>query len=365
MDNTFLEGGIENLEKVKEKLQEESGKQEAFNAAEAELKAKQKDLENQKKYMTDKIATATKERRAELKKQHDEQVDAVAKELKEAEKRRKDAKASAVSERMKNETADLVAQNEGFKKANAELFRANKVPAFCNTEFYYSLFAPKTGKNFIFFIITVIVTLGLIPNIICLLIKSDQLILKILVYMAIVIFFAAIYFVIFATTRGKGRGAAIEQGRLNMDQIEKNNKEIKKIQHGIKTDKDESLYGLEEYDAQISEFQSSLESKITERDEALKVFDEETSLSIKDEIEKENIPVIEQLEAELSEMENGLNEQKAEVVSLGEEISNSYGVFLGKKNMSEERIDKMIGLMQEGKAETIMQALDQINGEIK
>ncbi|MBQ1286212.1 MAG: hypothetical protein IIY19_07190, partial [Lachnospiraceae bacterium] len=226
MDNTFLEGGIENLEKVKEKLREESGKQEAFNAAEAELKAKQKDLENQKKYMTDKIATATKERRAELKKQHDEQVDAVAKELKEAEKRRKDAKASAVSERMKNETADLVAQNEGFKKANAELFRANKVPAFCNTEFYYSLFAPKTGKNFIFFIITVIVTLGLIPNIICLLIKSDQLILKILVYMAIVIFFAAIYFIIFATTRGKGRGAAIEQGRLNMDQIEKNNKEI-------------------------------------------------------------------------------------------------------------------------------------------
>ena len=30
MDNTFLEGGIENLEKVKEKLREESGKQEAF-----------------------------------------------------------------------------------------------------------------------------------------------------------------------------------------------------------------------------------------------------------------------------------------------------------------------------------------------
>ena len=133
-----------------------------------------------------------------------------------------------------------------------------------------------------------------------------------------------------------------------MDQIEKNNKEIKKIQHGIKTDKDESLYGLEEYDAQISEFQSSLESKITERDEALKVFDEETSLSIKDEIEKENIPVIEQMEAELSEMENGLNAQKAEVVSLGEEISNSYGVFLGKKNMSEV-YDEYEPYIEEGK----------------
>ena len=365
MDNTFLEGGIENLEKVKEKLQEESGMQEAYNEAEAALKAKQKDLENQKKYMTDKIASATKERRAELKKQHDEQVDTAAKELKEAEKKRKDAKASAVSERMKNETADLVAQNEGFKKANAELFRTNKIPAFCNTEFYYSLFAPKTGKNFVFFIITVVITLGLIPNLVCLLIKSDQLILKILVYIAIVIFFAAIYFIIFATTRSKGKGAAIEQGRLNMDQIEKNNKEIKRIQHGIRTDKDESLYGLEEYDTQIGELQGVLEAKITERDEALKVFDEETSATIKDEIEKENIPVIEQIEAELSQMETDLNAQKAEVVSLGEEISNSYGIFLGKKNMNADRIDKMINLMKEGQAETIMQALDQVNGEIK
>ena len=365
MDNTFLEGGIENLEKVKEKLQEESGMQEAYNEAEAALKAKQKDLENQKKYMTDKIASATKERRAELKKQHDEQVDTAAKELKEAEKKRKDAKASAVSERMKNETADLVAQNEGFKKANAELFRTNKIPAFCNTEFYYSLFAPKTGKNFVFFIITVVITLGLIPNLVCLLIKSDQLILKILVYIAIVIFFAAIYFIIFATTRSKGKGAAIEQGRLNMDQIEKNNKEIKRIQHGIRTDKDESLYGLEEYDTQIGELQGVLEANITERDEALKVFDEETSATIKDEIEKENIPVIEQIEAELSQMETDLNAQKAEVVSLGEEISNSYGIFLGKKNMNADRIDKMINLMKEGQAETIMQALDQVNGEIK
>ena len=365
MDNTFLEGGIENLEQVKTKLQEEAGKQEAFNEAEAALKAKQKDLDNQKKYMADKIATATKERRAEIKKAQDEAVDGVARELKEVEKRRKDAKASAVSERMKNETADLVAQNEGFKKANAELFRVNKVPAWCNSEFYYSLFAPKTGKNFIFFIIAVVLTLGLIPNIVCLLIKSDQLILKILIYLLIVIFFAAIYFVIFATTRGKGKGAAIEQGRLNMDQIEKNNKEIKKIQHGIKTDKDESLYGLEEYDAQISELQATLENKITERDEALKVFDEETSVSIKEEIEKENIPVIEQMENELAQMENDLNDKKAEVVSLGEEISSSYGVFLGKKNMNADRIDRMINLMEEGKAETIMQALDQINGEIK
>ena len=230
MDNSFLDGGIENLEMVKLKLQEETRKQEDFNAAEANVKAKQKELEIQKKYVTDKIAGTTKDRRAELKKQQDDLVDEAAKELKEAERKRKEAKTEAVNERVKNETADLVAQNEGFKKANADLFRANKVPAFCNSEFYYSLFAPKTGKNFVFFIITVVITLGLIPNIVCLLIKSDQLILKILVYLAIVIFFAVIYFVIFATTRGKGKGVIIEQGRMNMDQIEKNEKEIKKIQ---------------------------------------------------------------------------------------------------------------------------------------
>ena len=33
--------------------------------------------------------------------------------------------------------------------------------------------------------------------------------------------------------------------------------------------------------------------------------------------------------------------------------------------MNAEKIDKMITLMKEGKAETIMQALDVMNGEIK
>ena len=365
MDNSFLDGGIENLEMVKLKLQEETRKQEDFNAAEANVKAKQKELEIQKKYVTDKIAGTTKDRRAELKKQQDDLVDEAAKELKEAERKRKEAKTEAVNERVKNETADLVAQNEGFKKANADLFRANKVPSFCNSEFYYSLFAPKTGKNFVFFIITVVITLGLIPNIVCLLIKSDQLILKILVYLAIVIFFAVIYFVIFATTRGKGKGVIIEQGRMNMDQIEKNEKEIKKIQKGIRTDKDESLYGLEGFDEEIANFQSALEAKVADRDAALKVFDEETAVAIKDEIEKENQPMIEQMEAEVAELQADLDDQKLGVVNLEEEINTSYGTFLGKKNMNAEKIDKMITLMKEGKAETIMQALDVMNGEIK
>ena len=365
MDNSFLDGGIENLEMVKLKLQEETRKQEDFNAAEANVKAKQKELEIQKKYVTDKIAGTTKDRRAELKKQQDDLVDEAAKELKEAERKRKEAKTEAVNERVKNETADLVAQNEGFKKANADLFRANKVPAFCNSEFYYSLFAPKTGKNFVFFIITVVITLGLIPNIVCLLIKSDQLILKILVYLAIVIFFAVIYFVIFATTRGKGKGVIIEQGRMNMDQIEKNEKEIKKIQKGIRTDKDESLYGLEGFDEEIANFQSALEAKVADRDAALKVFDEETAVAIKDEIEKENQPMIEQMEAEVAELQADLDDQKLGVVNLEEEINTSYGTFLGKKNMNAEKIDKMTTLMKEGKAETIMQALDVMNGEIK
>ena len=364
MDNSFLEGRVENLEEVKQKLQEASAKEEAFNAAEANLKAKQKELDNQRKYVSDKVTSTTKERRAELKKQQDEAVDAVARDLKEAEKKRKDAKANAVSDRMKNETSDLVAQNEGLKKANAELFRVNRVPSWCNSNLYYSLFAPKTGKNFIVFIITVVIALGLIPNIVCLSIKSE-LVVKILVYLAIVVFFAAIYFVIFVTTRGKGRGQAIEQGRLNMDLIESNKKEIKKIQHGIRTDKDESAYGLEGFDEEIKNYQTTLELKVAERDEALRVFDEETAVAIKEEIEKENLPVIEQMEAELNELQSGLETQKAEAVELQDEINNTYGVFLGKKYMKEEQLDKMIGMMKDGQADTIMQALDKMNGEIK
>ncbi len=364
MDN-FLSGGVDELQKVKVQLMDEADKTSAVSEAEMAVKAKEKDLESQKKYMAEKIFTATKERRSDLKKAQDEVVDEATKVLKEAEKKRREAKATAVNNRVQNETADLTAKIDSTKKEIKAQFKEKGVPSFCNSFYYYSLFAPKTGKNFLAFIITVILALGVIPNAVCLLVKSDQWLLKILVYLAVVVFFAAIYFIIFITTHSKGKGEVIEAARAKRNIIEESQKEIKKITKGIRSDKDESGYDLQIFDNEIAQAQQVVDEKSKAREEALRVFEEETAVQIKEEIEKENMPAIEQMESELNGMKEDLEEKRVAVRAISENLANSYSGYLGKKNMSPDKIDTMISLIQDGKAETIMQAIDLMNGEIK
>lgn len=365
MENNFLGGGVEELQKVKVQLMDEADKTSAVSDAELAVKTKEKDLESQKKYMSEKIAAATKERRGDLKKAQDEQVDEATKVLKEAEKKRREAKASAVNERIHNETAGLATQIETTKKEINTMFKEKGVPSFCNSFYYYSMFAPKTGKNFIAFIITVVIALGVIPNIVCMLVKSDQWLLKILVYLAVVVFFAAIYFIIFIMTHSKGKGEVIEAARAKRNIIEANQKEIKKITKGIRADKDESGYDLQSFDDEIAQAQAVVEQKTKAREEAFRVFDEETAVQIKEEIEKENMPAIEQMESELNGMKSDLEGKRIAVKAISDDLANNYSSYLGKKNMTTEKIDSMISLIQEGKAETIMQAIDLMNGEIK
>ncbi len=365
MDNNFLGGGVAELEKVKVQLIDEADKTAAVGDAELAVKTKEKDLESQKKYMADKIANATKERRGDLKKAQDEQVDAATKVLKEAEKKRREAKASAVNQRINNETADLAAKMEATNKEIKAAFKEKGVPSFCNSFYYYSMFAPKTGKNFLVFIITVVIALGIIPNAVCLFVKSDQWLLKVLVYLAVVVFFAAIYAVIFIVTHSKGKGEVIEAARAKRNEIEASQKEIKKITKGIRTDKDESAYDLQSFDDEIAQAQTIVDEKTKARDEALRVFDEETAVQIKDEIEKENMPAIDQLESELNGIKSDLEMKRSAVKAVSDDLANNYSAYLGKKNMTTEKIDSMISLIQEGKAETIMQAIDLLNGEIK
>ena len=108
MDN-ILSGGIAELEEAKKRIVEEADLTQQVQALEATLNAKQKDLKAQRKYMNDKISTTTRDRRNELKKSHDSTIGVANKAVKDAENKRKMAKADAVKERIKNETAELVA----------------------------------------------------------------------------------------------------------------------------------------------------------------------------------------------------------------------------------------------------------------
>lgn len=364
MEN-FLSGGVAQLQQAKEAVLQANKLQAAYDAAIAEATSKEKDLESQKRYVADKINSAIKERRGQLKKVQDEQVDLANKNLKEVEKKRKAAKTDAVAERITNETSDLTGKNAELNMQAKAMFRENRMPGFCNSKFFYALFAPKKAVDFLLLVAAVIITLGVIPNIVCLLLPTEKLIIKILIYLGIVVFFVAIYFIIFLISKRNTKGDVIEQVRTVRAQIAENNKLIKQRSRTIIKDDDESAYGLEGFDAQIEELRRIADETTQKREEALQHFDKETAAAIREEIQKQHQDAINRMSEELRVSKQMYETAKQKAQAASSEVAHSYEVYLGKKNISADKIDGLITLIQEGKANTIMEALDIQNGEIK
>lgn len=365
MDNTFLSGGVTELEHAKLAVQIEHAKKQELLELETRLSRKEKDLENQKRYAADKVEAAIKERRNALKKDLDSEVDDANKKLKTADKKKKKAKDAAVGARIKTDTLNYKDDTKKRKKENQALFKAYKVPGFCNTAYYYSMFAPRRLKDIITILITAIITLAIIPNIVCACLKTDSLFIRILVYAIIVVVFILIYVLIYVSTHSGNKAEAILKGRANIDAAYKNKMEVKKITKDIKADQDETQYNLQEFDKEIERFQGEYSNASKKREDALKQFDDETAPEIKEEIEKDSKKIIEDLTKELDALKQLYAEKEATVKQVSTELNENYGIYLGKKNLTEEKIDELILLIKQDKAQTIMQALDLLNGEIK
>jgi|GEM_PF-6726198 len=357
MEN-ILGGGVAELEKVKEAVLKETVLNRDVDEQEAVLKAKMSELCVQRKFMDDKIETTLKVRRSEIQKNHDDRVDDANRSLKNAETRRKKAKEDAVDARIKNETSALYEEIGRLDTRLNQIFRDARIPKFCKHPYYYSMFAARTPKDFALFAVTVLITLGIIPNIVCFCIDYELWALKLIIYALIVVFFFAIYFVIYTFTKKGDKNDVIEQGRTYMQQIQDKKKDVKLVTKGIKHDMDESKYDLTIYDEDISHCQKVLHEEERRREEALKEFDTETAVTIRTEIENDSLPLINQLQAEVDELSAVLEDVKDKAISQTDFIRSEYGAYLGQKNLSVERLDEMIEIIQEEKATTILQALD-------
>ena len=360
MEN-FLSGGIDELEAAKKAIIGEAEKNLASDSAKSAMNAKEKELNAQKQFMSDKIESAIKNKRSELEKSHDSKIKEAERDVKEARKNKKDALARAVNKRVKSETASLAGENRKLKKANAQLFKAAKIPRFCNTKLYYALFVPRSGLDFLIFALSVIIAVVLIPNIVCFFL-SLKTVYKILVYLAIVVFFALIYFLVTIWTKAGDKGAVIEQGRPNMKAIKENKKAMKKQEKEIRKDENEKQYGLEDYDSEIARRQEIFEAKSRAKESDLRNFDVNVSVQIKHEIEEELVPKIEQLaqEAENLKKEYEIKNRAAEEAT--EALNTGYAVYLGPKFTTCEKIDELISVINEGKASNVSQALEILKG---
>ncbi len=340
------------------------------------LKAKSEDIKNgnkrlkkqilaEEKSITDEIANTLKKRKAEIENSYDKEIDSNRDKIKSIKNKRSKVKGKQVNKRVEEETAEL---NEELRRLKVEiktLFKKEHVPGFCNSTFYYSLFMPKGFTEFLTLIITALVGLIGLPAIAYILVdtlaysdpkKTMSNILGIVIVAGIITVLFAIYFIIFNMTKLKYRDILAE-GRQIRTKMKTKTKNIKAVKNAINKDQDESIYDLDKYDEKIEKIESETEKVAKKKQEALTVFENETTTIITDEINNRRIPKLKKMREDYKKRETATVKLDEGISEKSIAITNSYETYIGKEFCTVTKLNDLIALMKDGTADTVSEAI--------
>lgn len=356
-ENNVLSGGIEALQEMKAQLLKKG----ELSSRVAELKTAQQSREKsilaKQKAMDSELTSTITKRQAEVERTYDDQVAKTRDQIKQVRAKREKTKGTRVNERVGNETADLHERIRELKQDLKGVFTRQHISRIFNNEYFFSLFMPDGPGDFLIILVTILIILG-IPGIVFLILPDAAQKIWILIAMYVVIL--AIAFGVFTLIYKNVRNKHLEgfaEARSIRRQISAVRKNISSKEKTIRKDKDESSYGLEEFDREMAGLDSQIECIVNEKKQALTDFENRTKKDITDEIKARYMPEIGQLKAD---NEAAYNEERAcetEMKALELEISNRYEAYLGKDNMTVPMLDNLIEIISSGEATDISGAL--------
>ena len=256
---------------------------------------------------------------------------------------------------MQRENSSLVDEN---KILNAEITRSFKeyhIPSFCKSRLYYALFQPKKKNDYLICVIAIFIFAGLIPFIITRFV--DTTFLKVLLWILLVVFFAAIYFLIYSLTRKGEKNEVLIKARSNVDRIADNKEFIKKRNKNIKADPDESQYNLYEYDQKVEAAKEDYDAIVKEKEEAVANFEAVESVNIRQTMEEEKAQIFEELDKEIDQMKKDMD-TRTENLQGAQSRFAEYSEFFEDKNIKSEKLDELISIINDGNAQTISEAME-------
>ncbi len=353
----ILSGGVDTLNEIKEHLLELHGYQSNVDTLTLEEKDLGKNLQSLEKDISDEIEDTVKKRRQEIEDTFDKQMEKIRAKLRKTREKRDRQKNMKVSERIKAETAPLTEENNQLKLEAKDIFKQKHVPALCNTRFYYALYMPGSLTDFLIIILTIVIILFAIPcGIYYLLLPEQRTEYFILVYALTILVIGSLYIITGNTTKDKHM-AEIKQVKGIRAKIKVNNKKVSVISKNIRKDRDESTYGLENFDEELAKLEKEEADFEKEKKEALAVFDNSTSKVVADEISaryEEKRKAISS-EYEKTRAEAAGAEDKAKVLTI--KIAREYEPYIGKDLMTLDRLDALINIIRAGSAENISGAV--------
>ena len=285
----------------------------------------------------------------------DKEIDNDESKIKKIRGQRSKAKNKGVKARIAEETADLSAQNEELKANIRAVLKGESLSSFCGSALYLSLFFTKGVGEIFFCALMLILTLLIFPAVIFMVLPCENLshdvqkVIIAIIYFVVFVSVFLIYKVIENNTKHKHKDALLSVRSLR-DQLDGNNRQIRKIAKSIRKDKNEDMYDLQDLENDIAIISQN-------KADALKVFDETTRLAIVSEIEGRELPRIEELEEKYKEIVARHAELEDTVKQLGIKLSTEYESYVDKSFSDTAKIDELIAFIENGQATTVAEAI--------
>ncbi|MBH1941120.1 hypothetical protein I5677_09475 [Mobilitalea sibirica] len=355
--NNLLSGGVEVLNEIKDNLLELHGNQTKYDSLMSDEEKLDKSIRNMEKSISDEILDTTKNRRQEIEETFDKQIDKIKAKIRKTKEKRDKRKSSKVSERIHAETADLREENNQLNLDAKTIFKQKHVPSWCNTRLYYALYYPKGLGDLFIIVTTLLITLFIIPcGIYFFILPEEKIFYLILTYIATVLFFGGIYLITGNRTKEKHREEILQVKGLR-SQIRVNHKKMAVIKRNILKDRDESSYGLENFDEELNRLDREAADIANQKKEALLLFDNTTSQVIATEIKSRYEEKLSGLKEEYKQVSDEAGKADDRIKALTIKIASVYEPFIGKDLMTLDRLDSLINIIQAGSANNISEAI--------
>lgn len=337
---------------VKE-LEQLKQKQEQLENDEQKL---EKNLQAKQRAVADTITATLKQRTEEISKSYDVEISKAQEQLKKVRAKREKAKNQGVKERIEEDTATLVKENQDLASRMKLLFQNNHVPGYCRSGYYYALYFTRGIKEAGWLLLTLLICFLAIPCGVYYLIPERKSFYLIIIYLAAILIFGGLYVTVGNRTKLKYMDV-LKEGRTIRNKIRTNRREMKVIAKTIRKDKNEAVYNLQKFDDEIAQLTQDVDQTTRKKKEALNTFDTVTRTIISDEIMGNHKEELDQLQNSLEETTENLKAMRILIKETALSMTDHYEVYMGKEFMTQERLDSLDRIIRNGAAANISEAI--------
>ena len=352
----FFEGGSKEIIEILDLVEKRDKLIDEIRLTSGEGKKLEKELEDKKKDIEKEEKDAINNALASELQEENKIIDETNTSIKNIKNKRDKAKEKGVKKRIKEETADLTETNRKLRTHIRKTLKENNLPLFCDSSWFYILYCNQGIAQL--FIKLLVFALGfvIIPFVLVKIV-NPWFLLKGVLWLVVAAIFFGVYITIYLVSKDKDTGT-LEEMREYREKIAVNTKKINKIKRGIRKDKDESKYGLGNFDEELEKLEKTLKSVTEKKNSKIKIFEENSKNNIIEGVREKYKDCIEEKEMEITQRAEICREKTEELKDVEEILKNDYEKFLTKPYLNVGCIRRMLELVEGGNAKNIGEAFD-------